>query len=95
MGKLFKTGCLKLSGIFYSRVRFKSDPDVAILTGTAVLLLVFTLNLGLASDRLTILDLRFLQGYFYLVSALKLADDNIDLLVAYRIQDLLACFGVS
>ena len=76
-------------------VRFKSYPDITVLAGTAVLLLVFTLNFRLALDRLTVLNLRFLEDDFNFVSALELVNDDVELLIADTVKDLFTSLAIS
>ena len=75
--------------------RRESDVNVTVLTCTAGLLLVLTLNIGVALNRLSVSDLLRYYVNRNAISVLELSLDDTELDVALAAEECLMCLCVS
>ena len=80
--------------IFCIVVRLELDPNVTVLTVTAGLLLMLTLNLNLLADSLTVRNLSVLENCVYLKLILELGNQNLKLNFTQAGDNHLLCLCV-
>ena len=80
--------------IFRIVVRLELDPYVTVLTVTAGLLLMLTLNLNLLTDSLTVRNLSVFENRVYLKLVLKLCNQNLELNFTQAGDDHLLCLCI-